>query len=98
MLAIVPPGGLDRIELEDPHFAVECTLPDALSAIRVGDRLFVDDGKLGAEVLRIEVWGVVARVTSVIARGIRLKPEKGLHFPDTELKIPALTEKDRVVL
>lgn len=98
MLAIVPPGGLDRIELDDQYFGVECTLPEALSAIKLGDRLFVDDGKLGAEVIRIEAWGVVARVTSVVATGIRLKPEKGLNFPDTELKIPALTEKDRVDL
>ena len=98
MLAIVPPGGLDRIELDDQHFAVECKLPEALSAVKVGDRLFVDDGKLGAEVVRIEAWGVVARVTSVVAKGIRLRPEKGLNFPDTELKIPALTDKDRVDL
>jgi pyruvate kinase len=98
MLTVVPSGGLDRIELEDPHFAVECTLPEALSFIKVGDRLFVDDGKLGAEVVRIEAWGVVAGVTSVIAKGIRLKPEKGLNFPDAQLTIPALTEKDRVDL
>src|SRR6516225_7672322 len=98
MLAIVPPDGLDRIEIDDQHFAVECTLPEALSAIKVGDRLFVDDGKLGAEVERVEAWGVLARVTSVVAKGIRLKPEKGLNFPDTELKIAALTDKDRADL
>jgi len=97
MLAIVPPGGLDRVEL-DEYFAVECTLPEALGAIKVGDRLFVDDGKLGAEVERVEAWGVLARVTSVVAGGIRLKPEKGLNFPDTELKIAALTDKDRADL
>ena len=98
MLAIVPPDGLDGIEIDDQHFAVECTLPEALNAIKVGDRLFVDDGKLGAEVERVEAWGVLARVTSVVAKGIRLKPEKGLNFPDTELKIAALTNKDRADL
>ena len=94
ILAIVPPGGLDRVEHDDQYFAVECTLPEALSAIKIGDRLFVDDGKLGAEVKRVEAWGVLARVTSVVAKGIRLKPEKGLNFPDTELQIAALTDKD----
>jgi pyruvate kinase len=98
MLAIIPPGGLDRVDLDEQHFAVECTLPEALGAIKVGDRLFIDDGKLGAEVERVEQWGVVARVTSVVAKGIRLKPEKGLNFPDTELKIAALTNKDRADL
>jgi len=98
MLAIVPPGGLDRVHIHGRHFAVECTLPEALGATKVGDRLFVDDGKLSAEVERVEEWGVLARVTSVVARGIRLKPEKGLNFPDTDLQIAALTDKDRVDL
>ena len=69
-----------------------------MGATKVGDRLFVDDGKLGAEVERVEEWGVLARVTSVVAKGIRLKPEKGLNFPDTDLKIAALTDKDRADL
>ena len=30
--------------------------------------------------------------------GLRLKPEKGLNFPDTPLEIPALTAKDRADL
>jgi pyruvate kinase len=98
MLTIVPPGGLGRLELDDQHFAVECTLPEALSAIKAGDRLFIDDGKLGAEVERVEACGVLARVTSVVAKGIRLKAEKGLNFPDTELNVAALTDKDRTDL
>jgi pyruvate kinase len=98
LLAIVPPGGLDRIDVNDQHFGVECTLPEALGAAKVGDRIYVDDGKLGAEVERVEEWGLLARVTSAAAKGIRLKPEKGLNFPDTELQIAALTDKDRVDL
>jgi pyruvate kinase len=47
---------------------------------------------------RVEAWGVLARVTSVVAKGIRLKPEKGLNFPDTELEVAALTDKDRTDL
>ena len=31
-------------------------------------------------------------------KGLRLKPEKGLNFPDCELEIDALTEKDRADL
>jgi pyruvate kinase len=98
MLAIVRPGSLDRIDVDNQHFAIECTLPEALSAAKVGDRIFVDDGKLGGQVERVEDWGLLARVTSAAAKGVRLKPEKGLNFPDTELKISALTDQDRVDL
>jgi pyruvate kinase len=98
LLAIVLPGGLDRAALDDEHFAVECTLPEALSAAKVGDRVYVDDGKLGAKIERIEPWGLVARTTRATLKGARLKSEKGLNFPDTALQIVALTDKDRADL
>jgi pyruvate kinase len=98
LLAIVPTGGLDRIVLDDEPFALECTLPEALSAAKVGDRVYIDDGKLGAKIERIEPWGLLARVSRSTLKGVRLKPEKGLNFPDTALDIAALTDKDRADL
>jgi pyruvate kinase len=98
LLAIVPAGGLGRIEVDEDYFAMECTLSEALDAVKVGDRVYVDDGKLGAEVERVEPWGALARVTSAAVKGVRLKPEKGLNFPDTHLKVAALTDKDLVDL
>ena len=98
LLAIVPPGGLDRIVLDDEHFGLECTLPEALGAAKAGDRVYVDDGKLGARIERVEPWGLIARTTRSTLKGARLKPEKGLNFPDTALDIVALTDKDRADL
>jgi pyruvate kinase len=98
LLAIVPCGGLERVDITEQHFSVECTLPEALKAAEIGQRIYVDDGKLGAKVERIEPWGLVTRVTRASSKGARLKSEKGLNFPDTDLAIPALTEKDRTDL
>ena len=91
---IVKSGGLDAVP---PHvaFAVECTLAEALDGAKVGDRLFIDDGKLGAVIESVDRWGMAARVGAVALRGLRLKPEKGLNFPDRHLRIDALTKKDR---
>ncbi len=92
--AVVPPGGLDRLEDLHTRFAIECTLPQALAAARPGHRLYVDDGKIAAEVEDAEDWGLLARVTAAEDKGVRLKPEKGLNFPDSDLRVAALTEKD----
>ena len=95
LLAIARPGDLDAIACKERHFAVECTLPEALDAAKLGDRVFVDDGKVAAEVERVESWGLLARVTLAKEDGIRLKSEKALNFPDTDLKVDALTGQDR---
>ena len=94
LLAIVATGGLKHAHLPDEAFAVECTLPDA----KAGDHVFYDDGKLTAQVERAEPWGVLARVLRCPDKGMKLKPEKGLNFPDSDLDIPALTAADRANL
>jgi pyruvate kinase len=98
MIAIARSGELDTIEVADEHFSIECTLGDALRSAKIGNHIYIDDGKLVAKVERIEAWGVLAGVISVAEEGLRLKPEKGLNFPDCELEIDALTEKDRADL
>jgi len=98
LFAVVPPGGLDRLGAGDTAFAVECTLPEALRATRWGDRVSVDDGKLGAVIEQVAPWGLLARVTAAADKGVRLKPEKGLNFPDSDLQVAALTDKDRADL
>ena len=94
-IAIVAPGGLNRKADPDIAFRMECSLVEALAAARPGHRLFIDDGKIMATVERIDKGSIVAIVTRCDATGAKLKPEKGINFPDSELLIPALTAKDR---
>lgn len=96
-LAIALPGQLDRVPGHLP--AIECTLSEALVAAEPGHRLFVDDGKLDTEVARRESWGVVVRIVAAPDdKGYKLKPEKGINFPDTDFSVPALTDDDLAVL
>ncbi|MBL9059655.1 MAG: pyruvate kinase, partial [Mangrovicoccus sp.] len=58
-----------------------------------------DDGKVDTDVVRREGWGVVVRVyTGPDEEGYKLKPEKGINFPDTDFSVPALTDDDLAVL
>ncbi len=56
-----------------------------------GEQILLDDGNLELLVLSRAKKTVQARVV----RGGVLKNHKGINLPDTKLKIPALTEKDR---
>lgn len=94
-IAVVPPGAADTPCRSPADFVVECTLPDALAAARPGHRMFIDDGKIMTTVERACDGVLTALVTRCKDDGAKLKPEKGLNFPDTALSIPALTAKDR---
>lgn len=96
-LAITLPGHLDRAPPVLP--AIECTLGEALRAAQAGHRILVDDGRLLTTVVRAEAWGVVVRVEAgPDEKGYKLRPEKGVNFPDTEFSVPAMTEDDREAL
>jgi pyruvate kinase len=73
---------------------IGCTLPEALDAVRVGDRVFFDDGKIGAVVLHCRSGEVDVQVTTAGVGGTKLREEKGINLPDTQLKLLALTDDD----
>lgn len=94
-LAMVAPGGVDRPVPPDVAFTFECTLPAVLAAARPGHRLVIDDGKIATTIDGVDDGMVIATVQRCKEDGAKLKPEKGINLPDTELLIPALTDKDR---
>ncbi|AFL53782.1 pyruvate kinase [Sinorhizobium fredii] len=79
------PGDTKRVYL--PH-------PEILEAVKPGDRLLIDDGKLH---LRAEKTDGKSIVTTVVS-GTRISDRKGVSLPDTLLGVGALTDKDRTDL
>jgi len=66
--------------------------------VRVGDRVWLDDGKIGGAVRALDGERIEMAVTHVPPDGGKLRAEKGINFPDTDLGLEALTEKDLVDL
>ncbi len=73
---------------------VHCTLPAAFDRARPGDRVWVDDGRIGGVVTSNDGARIMLRISHTPPRGARLRAEKGINFPDTELGLVALTPKD----
>lgn len=59
--------------------------------VKVGENILVDDGKLMFEVTATNGEDLV---TTVVRRGGPLKSKKGVNLPNTNVSLPALTEKD----
>ncbi len=77
---------------------VECTLKEALDQVRIGAAVYFDDGKIGTVVEHIRPEGLVLRVVQARDAGEKLKTGKGVNFPDTELRLLALTPEDLISL
>lgn len=65
--------------------------PDAAEEAQPGMQVLMDDGLLELKVVTIDGNSVICEV---IEEGI-LKQRKGVNFPNLNLKLPSLTEKDK---
>jgi pyruvate kinase len=73
---------------------IHCTLPEAFDQVKAGEAVWFDDGKIGGRVAANDGQEIRVTITHAEPGGARLKAEKGINFPDTDLKIDALTDKD----
>ncbi|MDE3147557.1 MAG: hypothetical protein KGL23_09010 [Acidobacteriota bacterium] len=77
---------------------IGCTPPEVLDAVRVGERVAFDDGRIDAVVVQCRDGEVDVRVTAAAERGARLRGERGINLPDTDLDLAALSDEDVAAL
>jgi pyruvate kinase len=70
---------------------ISTTYLEMADDVKPGDRILLDDGKLELKVTEKQGRDVI---TEVVYGGV-LKSKKGINLPNTDVSIPALTEKDR---
>lgn len=86
------PGHLQR---QGEPASIGCTLPEALRAVEVGHRIYIDDGKISASVVSVQEQYLELEVTAPRGVPARIRPDKGLNLPDSTIDLPALTARDR---
>lgn len=73
---------------------IGCTLEHAFEHARPGERVWLDDGKIGGIIESVSEAEIVLTVTDVRPGGAKLKAGQGINLPDTDLHLAALTAKD----
>ncbi|MDJ0903663.1 MAG: pyruvate kinase [Xenococcus sp. MO_188.B8] len=76
-------------------FKANCTIPEILGQLKVKAQVWIDDGKIGARVKSLSPEGVLLEITHTRTKGEKLRPDKGINFPDTALNLNPLTNKDK---
>ncbi len=77
---------------------VGCTLPEALVDLKPGERVYLDDGRIGGVVRRASPGKVLVEIIDARDGGEHLASDKGINLPDSVINVPALTDKDRADL
>ncbi len=83
----------DQARLINPA-SIGCTLPGIFKFIHRGDRILFDDGKIAGIVNECSENHLLVEIIRARKFGQRLRADKGINFPDTDLQLPALTNKD----
>ena len=90
-------GEVVTITTEDvvgTHDLVSTTYAGLAGDVSVGDRLLVDDGKVGLKVTGVDG----PRVRLVVTEGGPVSNNKGLSLPGVGVSVPALSDKDEADL
>ena len=69
---------------------VGITYKDLWQEVQPGSHVLIDDGQLDLEVISVEP----EKIITVVRNGGFLKSQKGVNVPDSEIKLPALSEQD----
>jgi len=92
---LVLTGDLTPAEIStDGVHRIGCTLAEAFADAKPGERVLVDDGKIGGVITRVSADELTVEVRSAGMTGTKLRAEKGINLPDTQLSVSALTAQD----
>ncbi|MCM3686467.1 pyruvate kinase [Kocuria rosea] len=80
-----------------PH-RIGCSLPEAFDDARAGQPVWIDDGKIHGRIRSVTPDEIELEVLQAGPGGTRLRAEKGINLPETDLGIAALTAEDRAHL
>ena len=84
----------DNGTLEQPAY-ISCTLPEIFNYVKVGEPIFFDDGKIEGRIEIVDPDFLKIKITNAKDLGTKLKSDKGINLPESDLPISGLTAKDR---
>lgn len=79
--------------ISDAH--ISCTLPEVFKDVNLKEPVFLNDGKIEGIIEKLKKDEIHVRITYAKTSGSKLKADKGINLPESDLKISGLTIKDK---
>ena len=77
------------------HAHISCTLPEIFEDVKEGEPIYFDDGKIEGTIELVEEGQLTIKITYAKDTGGKLKADKGINLPESDLKVSGLTAKDK---
>lgn len=74
---------------------ISCTSEEVFEQVKAEDPILFDDGKIEGVIREASPEAMVVEIVQTPPRGGKLRSDKGINFPDSDLRISGLTAKDR---
>ena len=74
---------------------VSCTYPPVFKYVKTGEPVHFDDGKIRGVVEEVRPGAFDVRIVMAKAQGSRLRGDKGINLPETEIITEGMTHKDQ---
>jgi len=74
---------------------ISCTLPQVFKDVKKNEPILFDDGKIEGIIEETKDDELLINILYAKDEGTKLKADKGINLPDSDLKISGLTEKDK---
>lgn len=81
-------------ELSSPA-QISCTNGAVFAHVKKGEAILFDDGKISGIIEANNGDTLTVRITYAKESGVKLKADKGINFPESNLKLAGLTDKDK---
>ena len=91
--------GAPAVEDEDGEIIepahISCRQPEAFEFVSAGDRISFNDGKISGLVQAIGDEHLEIEIKKAKPTGSRLRSDRGINFPDSDIRLPGLTIADK---
>jgi pyruvate kinase len=88
----------DENHLSNNKETIGCTIIGIYNQLNKGELVLFDDGLIEARVEKIEKESAQLIITRISSKKPYIKNEKGINFPNSIIKTPALTEFDKLCI
>ncbi len=74
--------------------SIACTLPGVFTSVKKGERILIDDGRIGGVIQSASPAELLVEITQARETGEKLLADKGINLPDTRFDMAGLTGQD----